>query len=78
MPPPTACEAADECHGEGSAAPTPAQIVSEDALGTGGNAAAARPSTNEEEKAQEEAQETRKKKKAKRQAGAKRRARTRR
>jgi hypothetical protein len=36
-PPPADCEAADECHGEGSAAPAPAQIVSENGLGNGGN-----------------------------------------
>jgi hypothetical protein len=35
--PPAACEAADECHGEGSTAPAPGVIVSENATGAGGN-----------------------------------------
>jgi hypothetical protein len=38
-PPPAACEAADECHGEGSNPPAPGQIVSENSLGGGGNVA---------------------------------------
>ncbi len=37
VPPAAPCEAADECHGEGSSPPSPAGIVSGDQLGSGGN-----------------------------------------
>jgi hypothetical protein len=39
VPPPAPCEAADECHGEGSLPPNPPGIVSGDDLGSGGNVA---------------------------------------
>jgi hypothetical protein len=67
VPPAAACEAADECHGEGSARPTPGQIVSENQVGGGNVEAAHKKKTHKKKKH---------KKKAKRKQRSKRQART--
>jgi hypothetical protein len=62
-PPPTACEAADECHGEGSVAPVPAQVVSENGIGAGGNFAHKK-AKHKKKKHKKKAQKKKKKAKA--------------
>jgi hypothetical protein len=74
------CEAADECHSEGSSSPTLAQIVSENSLGAGGNAEPpAKAKANSKKKKHKKKHKKHgkgKKKNAKRKQASQRRART--